>query len=50
MNDWDIRPLLAVKALSANISWTAKWICMIELVLESAHQSVYNDIWCVSKK
>ena len=36
-NDWDIRPSVAVKALSANISWTAEWICMIELALESAH-------------
>ena len=48
-NDWDIRPSVAVKALSANISWMAKWICTIELVLESAHQSVPNNIWCVSK-
>jgi len=23
-NDWDIRPSVAVKALSANISWTAE--------------------------
>jgi len=43
-NDWDIRPSVAIKALSANISWTAERICMIELVLESAHQSVYNNI------
>ena len=43
-NDWDIRPLVAVKALSANISWMAKRICTIELVLESAYQSVYNNI------
>ena len=43
-NDWDIRPSIAVKALSANISWTAKQICMIELVLGSAYQFVYNDI------
>ena len=49
-NDWDIRPLAAVKALYANISWTAKWIHIIELVLESAHQSVYNDKWSVSKQ
>ena len=47
-NNWDIRPSVAVKASSANISWTAEWIHMIELVLESAHQSIYNDIWCVS--
>ena len=49
-NDWDIRPSVAVKALSANISWMAKWICMIELMLKSAHQSISNDIWCVSKQ
>jgi len=49
-NDWDIRPSVAVKALSANISWTAERIHTIELALESAHQSVYNDIWCVSKQ
>ena len=44
MNDWDIRPSVAVKALSANISWTAEWIHMIELALKSAHQSISNDI------
>jgi len=43
-NDWDIRPSVAIKALSANISWTAEWICIIELELESAYQSVSNDI------
>jgi len=43
-NDWDIKPSVAVKASSANISWTAKQICMIELMLESAHQFVSNDI------
>ena len=47
-NDWDIRPLVAVKALSANISWTAEQIRMIKLALKSAHWSVYNNIWCVS--
>ena len=36
-NDWDIRPSIAVKALSANISWAAGQICRIELALESAH-------------
>jgi len=49
-NDWDIRPSVAIKALSANISWISEWIHMIKLVLESAHQSVYNNIWYVSKK
>jgi len=36
-NDWDIRPSVAVKALSANISWMAEQICTIKLALESAH-------------
>ena len=49
-NDWDIRTSVAVKALSANISWTAERICTIELALGSAHQSVSNDIWCISKQ
>ena len=49
-NDWDIRPSVAIKASSANISWMAEQICTIELTLESAHQSVYNDIWYVSKQ
>jgi len=49
-NDWDIRPSVAIKALSANISWTAERIRTVELALESAHQSVSNDIWCVSKQ
>ena len=43
-NDWDIRPSVAIKALSANISWTAEQIHTIELALESAHQFVYNNI------
>ena len=48
-NDWDIMPLVAVKASSANILWMAEHIHTIELALESAYQSVYNDIWCVTK-
>ena len=36
-NDSDIRPSVAIKASSANISWTAGWICTIELALGSAH-------------
>ena len=39
-----MRPLIAVKALFANISQTAKWICMIKLTLESVHQFIYNNI------
>ena len=49
-NDWDIRTSVAIKALSANISWMAERICTIELALGSAHQSVSNDIWCISKQ
>ena len=48
-NNWDIRTSVAVKALSANISWTAERICTIELALGSAHQFVSNNIWCISK-
>ena len=49
-NDWDIRTSVAVKASSTNISQTARQIRTIELALESAHQYVYNNIWCVSKQ
>ena len=49
-NDWDIRPSVVVKALSANISWMAEWIHTIKLALESAHQFVSNDIWCILKQ
>ena len=43
-NDWDIRPSVAIKALSANILWMAEQIRTIELALGSAHQSVSNNI------
>ena len=43
-NDRDIRPSVVVKALSADISRMARRIHTIELALESAHQSVYNNI------
>jgi len=36
-NDWDIRLSVAIKALSANISWTAELIHTIKITLESAH-------------
>jgi len=49
-NDWDIRLSVAVKALSDNISRMAEQIHIIELALESAHQSVYNNIWYISKQ
>ena len=47
-NNWDIRLSVTVKALFANTSWMAGQIHMIELVLESAHQTVSNDIWYIS--
>jgi len=43
-NDWDIRTSVAVKALSANISWMAERIHMIELALGSAYQTISNII------
>ena len=43
-NNRDIRPSATVKALFANISWITRWIHMIKLVLESAHQIVSNNI------
>ena len=47
-NNWDIRPSVTVKALFANISWMAGQICTIKLALESAHQTISNDIWYIS--
>ena len=44
MNNWDIRPLVTVKVLLANISWTAGQIHTIELVLESAYQTISDNI------
>jgi len=46
-NNQDIRPSVTVKALSADISWMAGWICMIKLVLGSTHQTVSNDSWYI---
>jgi len=43
-NNWDIRLLVTVKVLFTIISWTAKWTYMIELVLESTHQTVSSNI------
>jgi len=43
-NNWDIRPSVTVKVLLANISWMTGQIHMIVLVLESAHQTVPDDI------
>ena len=47
-NNWDIRLSVSVKALSANISWTAEHIHIIELALKSTHQSV-GTIYNVSQ-
>ena len=43
-NNQDIRSSVTVKALFANISWMAGQIHTIELALESAYQTVSNDI------
>ena len=43
-NDWDIRPSVTIKVLSANISWIARQIHTIELALESAYQSISDNI------
>jgi len=50
INNQDIRSSVAVKASSANISWMAERIYMIELALGSAHQFVSNNIWYISKQ
>jgi len=47
-NNWDIRPSVTIKALLANISWTAGQIYMIELALESVHQTVSDNIYYIS--
>jgi len=49
-NNWDIRPLVTIKVSLAIISWTAGQIHMIELALESAHQSISDDIWYIPKQ
>jgi len=38
------RLLVNIKVLLANISWTTGWIHIIELILQSAHQTVSYDI------
>jgi len=43
-NNQDIRPSVTVKVSLANISWTARLIYMIELALESTHQTISDDI------
>jgi len=46
-NNQDIRSSVTVKALFAKTSWMAGQICVIKLILESAHQTVSNDIWYI---
>jgi len=43
-NDWDIRPLVTIKALFANILWMVRQIYTIELALKSTHQFVPDNI------
>ena len=43
-NNQDIRLSVIIKALLAIILWMTGQICTIELALESAYQSVSNDI------
>jgi len=40
----DIRSSVTIKVLLAIISWMAGWIHMIELALESAYQTISDDI------
>ena len=42
--NWDIRLSVMVKYLFANISWMTEQIHTIKLALESAHQSISEDI------
>ena len=43
-NNQDIRPSVTVKVSLANISWIARQIHTIKLMLESAYQTVSNII------
>ena len=43
-NNWDIRLLVTIKVLLADILWIAGQICTIKLVLESAYQTVSDNI------
>ena len=48
-NNWDIRPSVIIKVLLAIRSWTARQIHMIELALESTHQTVSDNIYYIPK-
>ena len=43
-NNWNIRSSVTIKSSFVNISWITGQIHTIKLVLESAHQTVSNDI------
>ena len=47
-NNQDIRSSTTVKSLFANISWTTRQIFTIKLALESAYQTIANDIWYIT--
>ena len=49
-NNQDIRLSITVKVLLANISWMAKQIHMIKLALESAYQTISDDIYYIPKQ
>ena len=44
-NNWDIKLSVTIKVSLAIISSMAEQIHIIELVLESAHQTISNDIF-----
>jgi len=46
-NNWDIKPPVTIKVSLAIISWTAEQIYMIELMSESAHQTISDSIWYI---
>jgi len=43
-NNQDVRPSVTIKGLLANISWIARQIHTIKLVLKSAYQTISDDI------
>ena len=43
-NNWDIRPSVTVKVSLVIILWMAEQIYMIELALESTHQTISDNI------
>ena len=43
-NNQDIRPLVTIKVLLADILWIAEQICTIELTLESTYWFISDNI------